>query len=71
MLIGKRCDLWQVSHHQNLGAMACEPSQPATYLDSGGTADSGVDFIEYECSHRVATSQHDLKRQHHPGQLAA
>ena len=69
MLIGKRRDLWQVSHYQDLGAMTCEPSQPATYLDGSGSADPGVDFVEHECSHRVAARQHDLKRQHHPGQL--
>jgi hypothetical protein len=34
-------------------------------------ADAGVDLVEHHDRHGVAAGEHDLHRQHHPGQLAA
>ena len=50
---------------------AAQPGQPASDLDRGAAADPGVDLVEDHDRYRVGAGQHDLQREHDPGQFTA
>ena len=70
MLISPGRDLRQVRDHEHLVPLRHLGKRRAD-ARADLSADSLIDLVEHQRRHGVMPSQHDLEREHEPGELAA